>query len=115
MLINCRECAKQISDQAAACPHCGYPIQEENEFFSSEVSNAYETLEQTEPAQYYGLSSFVLAITSLFLPVMVFDMILAILAIILSFIGLKAKKRGFAVAGLVIGIIAFLASFAWYQ
>lgn len=24
-LIACRECSKQISDQAAACPHCGMP------------------------------------------------------------------------------------------
>lgn len=25
-LINCPECGKEISDKAAACPHCGYPI-----------------------------------------------------------------------------------------
>lgn len=25
MLIDCPECGKQISDQAAACPHCGCP------------------------------------------------------------------------------------------
>jgi len=25
-LVNCRECGKQISDQAAACPSCGAPI-----------------------------------------------------------------------------------------
>jgi predicted amidophosphoribosyltransferase len=24
-LINCPECAKQISDKATACPHCGLP------------------------------------------------------------------------------------------
>lgn len=26
MLINCKECNHQISDQAIACPHCGYPL-----------------------------------------------------------------------------------------
>ena len=26
MLIKCPECAGQISDQAFACPHCGYPM-----------------------------------------------------------------------------------------
>lgn len=26
-LINCPECAKEISDKAISCPHCGYPIQ----------------------------------------------------------------------------------------
>jgi len=25
-LVNCRECGKQISDQAEACPSCGIPI-----------------------------------------------------------------------------------------
>lgn len=25
MLINCKECNHQISDQAISCPHCGYP------------------------------------------------------------------------------------------
>ena len=25
-LVNCRECGKQISDQAAACPNCGAPV-----------------------------------------------------------------------------------------
>jgi predicted amidophosphoribosyltransferase len=25
-LINCPECKREVSDQAAACPHCGLPI-----------------------------------------------------------------------------------------
>jgi len=25
-LIKCPECGRQVSDQAAACPQCGYPI-----------------------------------------------------------------------------------------
>ncbi len=28
MLIACPECAKQVSDKAAACPNCGYPVEE---------------------------------------------------------------------------------------
>jgi TM2 domain-containing membrane protein YozV len=27
-LINCSECAMQISDQAHACPHCGFQLQD---------------------------------------------------------------------------------------
>ena len=26
-LIKCPECAQEVSDQAASCPQCGYPIQ----------------------------------------------------------------------------------------
>lgn len=29
-LINCPECNKEISDKAASCPNCGFPIQEIN-------------------------------------------------------------------------------------
>ena len=28
-LINCPECSSEISDQAASCPHCGFPMREE--------------------------------------------------------------------------------------
>jgi hypothetical protein len=27
-LVNCRECGKQISDLAEACPYCGVPLKE---------------------------------------------------------------------------------------
>jgi len=26
LLINCNECNKEVSSQAACCPHCGAPI-----------------------------------------------------------------------------------------
>ena len=29
-LIKCPECAQDVSDQAASCPQCGYPIQRTN-------------------------------------------------------------------------------------
>ncbi len=25
-IMHCPECARDVSDQAASCPHCGYPI-----------------------------------------------------------------------------------------
>ena len=28
-LIKCRECKKDVSDKAAACPHCGRPVPQE--------------------------------------------------------------------------------------
>lgn len=30
-LINCPECGKQVSDQAPACIHCGYPLNKQEE------------------------------------------------------------------------------------
>lgn len=29
-LIKCAECGKEISDKAAACPHCGFPMEKDN-------------------------------------------------------------------------------------
>ena len=28
MLFSCPECGRQVSDKAAACPGCGYPVEE---------------------------------------------------------------------------------------
>ena len=30
-LVACNECQKEISDQAAACPHCGAPVGQRNQ------------------------------------------------------------------------------------
>ena len=40
-LITCPECAKNVSDQAASCPHCGYPVAKrpETELTSSDISD----------------------------------------------------------------------------
>lgn len=37
-LIPCPECQGKVSDQAIACPHCGYPIQQAREVSQSEQS-----------------------------------------------------------------------------
>lgn len=40
-LITCPECKKEISDQAKACPHCGYPIENATPIVdASEASSA---------------------------------------------------------------------------
>lgn len=31
-LINCPECKSRVSDRAAACPKCGYPLRQEQSF-----------------------------------------------------------------------------------
>ena len=28
-IVNCPECSQQVSDKAAFCPHCGYPLKGE--------------------------------------------------------------------------------------
>lgn len=40
-LFNCPECGKEISDKAAACPHCGCPVskQNENQLIGNEIAD----------------------------------------------------------------------------
>ena len=40
-LINCPECGRQVSDQAAACPECGYPIRKVEYKFVTVAWSAY--------------------------------------------------------------------------
>lgn len=37
-LINCPECSKEISDKVKACPHCGYPLVNEETIKESKVT-----------------------------------------------------------------------------
>lgn len=39
MLIQCKECGKQISDKAAACPDCGAPATDANKTTLIELSS----------------------------------------------------------------------------
>lgn len=43
-LIECPECAKEISDRASKCPHCGYPLQdsETNSKLQKEADTIWE-------------------------------------------------------------------------
>ena len=49
-LINCPECAKEISDKASACPHCGYPIAEyiEEQKYTAEVQRLLDKIIEVE-------------------------------------------------------------------
>lgn len=53
MLINCPECQKQISDKAAACPHCGNPMTPVASPVNSESTKAASGIhfKQTPPRQ----------------------------------------------------------------
>lgn len=58
-LITCPECGKQVSDQAASCPGCGYPLertQKENEQIhdiaeQNNAPDASNTIEEANPSK----------------------------------------------------------------
>lgn len=41
-LILCRECSKEISDEAPACPHCGVPNPEDSQVGSADALRPHE-------------------------------------------------------------------------
>lgn len=43
-LINCLECGKEVSDKAANCPHCGYPIEKEEVQVATKDTLIFPTL-----------------------------------------------------------------------
>lgn len=109
-LITCPECENTVSDQAKECPHCGYPLdrmETTDPYAYAQESFQPESISvEEQKLRSYGLYSFILAIVSLFLPIPILDAIIGVIAVIMAVFGLKASKRGFAIAGLVIGIIA---------
>ena len=54
-LIACPECEGRVSDRAAACPHCGYPVRASAAQTGSGVE---ETLREVSPSL-YGRNPFV--------------------------------------------------------
>lgn len=48
-LIACPECKGKVSDRAAACPHCGYPVRE-----GARAEGDEETLSTLSPALFGG-------------------------------------------------------------
>lgn len=46
-LIKCPECNKDVSDKAVSCPHCGYPIQNQNSIENDKKTEIYSLFEVT--------------------------------------------------------------------
>lgn len=54
-LIRCPECKREISDQAASCPECGYPIPGRNAIFPGRFPFGARTMEYKSKRTLFGL------------------------------------------------------------
>lgn len=80
-----------------------------------EETNDIKKNESFKPQRGFGIASLVIAILSLVLFKYIFiSVILALVASILGIIGLKKGDNTFALAGLTIGIISLLITFALF-
>ena len=98
----CKNCGKEIDDNAVVCPHCG-------------VSTAKPS-EEKKPVNGLGIAGFVISLLSLWLGV--YFCIASVIGIVLSSVGLAMRSKksvnGLAVAGLVLGCVSlFIWGLVW--
>ena len=121
----CRRCGKEIAADAAFCPHCG--AKQEDELQTSSVppysgqtqysAGGYRAVpaELEKPINNLGIAGMIVGLVSLWLSWVLFlGLVASIVAIAISGVALSRRNsyrmNGFAVAGLVLGIVALLPS-----
>lgn len=93
----CKNCGKEIDDNAVVCVHCGV------------ATDVATTSAVKKKVNGMGIAGFVVSLLSLWLGV--YFCIVSIVGLVLSIVGMVMRKNhnscnGLAVAGLVIGIIS---------
>ncbi len=95
----CKNCGKQIDDNAAICIYCGV---------ATEKGTDREDEEKKINA--FGITGFVIGLISLWLGI--YFCIASIIGLVFSAIGMvkmkKCKLNGFAIAGLVLSIVSLV-------
>ena len=96
----CKNCGKEIADNAAVCVYCG-------------VATAKSGVEEDgKKVNAFGIAGFVISLLSLWLGV--YFCIASVLGLIFSAVGMakmkKCRVNGLAIAGLVLSIISL---FVW--
>ncbi len=105
----CKNCGKEIADEALACPNCGAPTQ------PTQTSTSAAPVRNPQDGRGLSIAALVLGICGVvlfWLPV--FNLIVLACAVLGIIFGLKGRKKsidaygkasGLATAGLVLGII----------
>jgi len=60
-LIACKECGKEISDQACSCPHCGIDIRSPNDTPTHSSKNADEASSARRDSQGFAIANLIFA------------------------------------------------------
>jgi hypothetical protein len=97
-LINCKECGKEVSDKATACPNCGAPIDN----YITATKDVKGSTSSEPPKTYTGFISLVLGVAGLFMPY--FASVFIVPATFIMAVIAITKKQA------IIGIIAIILS-----
>lgn len=97
MLTKCSECKREVSDQAASCPHCGHPI-------ASHTAQAVATTPRKKRSPVFLALAVIAFVLALLTPriLLVIPMI-ALLSFSAVSLFRKERGSGFAVVTLVLG------------
>ena len=135
--MKCPVCNYKNDNNAVYCSSCGYDLSltrspvNWNSQGQNAQSQSYDTQEPHKPYDPYSTAAqenagrstcailgFIISLiglpsclcTTLFgTPIVLFSLLIPVFAIIFSALGIKSKKKGFAVAGLIISILNLLA------
>ena len=109
-LLTCPECGRKVSEEASACPGCGYPV--------DKMIGLQTPESQKKLGNGLGVAGFVVSIVALlFSYAASLGFILGVVAFGLAFSGLLLaivkgnRAKGLAIAGLVISIVAIACVF----
>lgn len=129
-IVLCPECKKEVSEKAATCPHCGYPLNVSAQGQPSIQTSAVQ--KHKIPGRGFGITSMVLGIISIvYIPFLIgktlqipaevllgfeaspFELLLvisviAIPALVFGVLSLCRKYKGPAWAGTILSIISLL-------
>ena len=120
-LIKCKECGKEVSNQAAVCIHCGYELKSrvcpecgKDVRKDDKVCNycGFHLVNENDNYQKrnnYALVGMILGLCSIIawlLPLIGYPT--TIVGIIFSSLGLSSNKKGMAITGLTLSVIFFI-------
>lgn len=110
-LIKCKECGKEISNQAKACPHCGCPIEASVHSTQSKGVSYTTATPKTTTAQSKSSSAGKnsgMSILAFILSLLGCTFIIALVLAIVDLTKKDGRKKGLAIAAIVISCIWLL-------
>ena len=120
-LIKCKECGKEVSDQATVCIHCGYELKQRVcpecgkgvskgdavcGYCGFHLVNKNDNYQKGNTYALVGMILGLCSIISWLLPLIGYPT--TILGIIFSSFGLNSDKKAMAITGLALSIIFFI-------
>jgi len=120
----CPNCATAVEPNQTHCIECNFDLRTVSQGNNNSNQEILKDHVQSHPYQYStsqdsrdsaAILGLVLAITGWFLPVPIIDSMIALIGVGLSIRGLNSSRKGIAITGIVVGIIAAIGSLLFWS